>query len=242
MILKLFVGWLWAWRTKTAKVTDPAASQSREIKAAIDTALSREEIWFDDPFEAANALVNAYHAYKNAYTESCQRIAELTIELGVAPPPEVDDGQDVAIPGDRPIYRPEYRFDGLWTDPKVIHNHDFMCDPRYVAAFTAGQQALVHKHNMYWRLHVALYFAAPHWRVISSNAAFGGGSYLRRSPPISIGATRKKYFICSTRSKGWSRRNLPPRNTKRLITTILTTVIHSPWFGRLSPLTPMSGW
>jgi hypothetical protein len=29
------------------------------------------------------------------------------------------------------FYKPEYNYDGLSTDPEVIHNHDFMLDERY---------------------------------------------------------------------------------------------------------------
>lgn len=57
------------------------------------------------------------------------------------------------------LYSPEFDYDGLRTDPKVIHNHDFMKDERYVAAFQAGHMALGLDHPMYWRLHVALFFA-----------------------------------------------------------------------------------
>jgi hypothetical protein len=57
------------------------------------------------------------------------------------------------------IYTPVFDYDGLHNDPKVIHNHDFMRDPRYVKAFRAGQAALGHDHKMFWRLHTALWCA-----------------------------------------------------------------------------------
>jgi hypothetical protein len=57
------------------------------------------------------------------------------------------------------LYAPVFHHDGLWTDPAVIHNHDFMRDPDYVKAYEAGTAALGHEHRMYWRLHVALWCA-----------------------------------------------------------------------------------
>jgi hypothetical protein len=58
------------------------------------------------------------------------------------------------------IYTPIYDYDGLRTDPAVIHNHDFMRDERYIKAMAAGADALGHDHKMYWRLHVALWAAS----------------------------------------------------------------------------------
>lgn len=37
-------------------------------------------------------------------------------------------------------YTPLFAYDGLLTDPKVIHNHDFMRDPRYLKALRAGER------------------------------------------------------------------------------------------------------
>jgi len=71
---------------------------------------------------------------------------------------------DLSDPSDSPlgtdlIYTPTFCYDGLMTDPNVIHNHDFMRDPRFVRAYALGHQALGHDHNMFWRLHVALWCA-----------------------------------------------------------------------------------
>ncbi len=57
-------------------------------------------------------------------------------------------------------HTPLFSYDGLMSDPKVIYNHDFMLDPRYVKAARAGENALEHDHKMYWRLHVALWCAS----------------------------------------------------------------------------------
>lgn len=63
------------------------------------------------------------------------------------------------------IYTPVYDYDGLRTDPAVIHNHDFMRDERYIKAMAAGSEALGHDHKMYWRLHVALWAASRATRL-----------------------------------------------------------------------------
>jgi hypothetical protein len=70
--------------------------------------------------------------------------------------------QPVASP-QRPkegLYTPIFSYDGLINDPKVIHNHEFMRDPRYVRAFEAAEKALGYDHKMFWRLHVALWCAS----------------------------------------------------------------------------------
>ena len=71
------------------------------------------------------------------------------------PAPELSDNSTK----DEPIYTPVFHYDGLWTDPKIIHNHDFMREPRYIQAYEAGFRALAHDHEMFWRLHVALWSA-----------------------------------------------------------------------------------
>jgi len=106
------------------------------LREQIDNALARDGIESPSDTDAVNALVNAYHGYKNAY--------EIVSSRPVGP-------QDVSDNG--------FHYDGLSTDPKVIHNHDFMQDPRYIAAYEAGIAALQLDHKMYWRLHVVLYFA-----------------------------------------------------------------------------------
>ena len=58
------------------------------------------------------------------------------------------------------IYVPIYDFDGLRNDPYIIHNHDFMRDPRFVAAYKRAIKATVIDHRYYWRVHVALWCAS----------------------------------------------------------------------------------
>jgi hypothetical protein len=127
----------------------------RNLRGQIDAALSREGLSFDDDAAAVNALVNAYHGYKNSY-EKLQQGSPLPAPAAVdtaAPTPGAE------APGE-PYYRPIFDFDGLRNDPQVIHNHDFMRDRAYIAAYGAGVDALKLDHKMYWRLHVVLYLAS----------------------------------------------------------------------------------
>ena len=125
----------------------------RHLRSQIDAALAREGVVARDAAEAVNILVNLYHGYRNAYEGSGAATG--------GPDPAADNSD----PGDKGgsdteiIYRPVYDFDGLMSHPKIIHNHDFMRDPAFVDAYRAGVDALQHDHRMYWRLHVALYFA-----------------------------------------------------------------------------------
>ena len=58
------------------------------------------------------------------------------------------------------LYTPIYTYDGLISDPRVIHNHDFMCNPQYIHAYKVAEKALGYEHKMFWRLHVALWCAS----------------------------------------------------------------------------------
>lgn len=58
------------------------------------------------------------------------------------------------------IYTPTYDFNGLRTDPYIVHNHDFMRDARFVRAYQRAVQATVIDHRYYWRVHVALWCAS----------------------------------------------------------------------------------
>ncbi|HTH17395.1 MAG TPA: TylF/MycF/NovP-related O-methyltransferase, partial [Magnetospirillum sp.] len=57
------------------------------------------------------------------------------------------------------FYTPIYNYDGLRTDPRIIHNHDFMRDPTFVAAYSRALKAAGVEQNYYWRVHVALWCA-----------------------------------------------------------------------------------
>ncbi len=104
-------------------------------------------------------LLSERDGYKHAYVELNAEVGRLRMIASGARPP------DPELPADGEIYTPTFSYDGLWTDPKVIHNHDFMCDPRYVAAFQAGDEALGHDHKMFWRLYVALWCAQQACKV-----------------------------------------------------------------------------
>ena len=91
--------------------------------------------------------------YKHAYEITATELGQLKATAAHNTPPTSD------VPQAGSLYRPVFNYDGLKTDPAIIHNHDFMRDPRYVAAFQAGETAFGLDHKMYWRLHVALWCA-----------------------------------------------------------------------------------
>lgn len=57
-------------------------------------------------------------------------------------------------------YAPIYNFDGLRTDPRIIHNHDFMRQPEFIEAYDRSIQASGFDSLYYWRTHVALWCAS----------------------------------------------------------------------------------
>lgn len=63
-----------------------------------------------------------------------------------------------ANPGE--FYTPVFDYDGLRTDPRIIHNHDFMREPRFVAAYRRAVNGAGVDQKYYWRAHVALWCAS----------------------------------------------------------------------------------
>jgi Macrocin-O-methyltransferase (TylF) len=63
------------------------------------------------------------------------------------------------------LYTPIYDYVGLRTDPGIIHNHDFMRDTRFVAAYRRGIAAALSDQQAYWRVHVALWCASLAMRL-----------------------------------------------------------------------------
>lgn len=56
-------------------------------------------------------------------------------------------------------YTPVFDYDGVRNDPAIIHNHDFMKEPRFRRAMQRALQA--HGDSVqFWRLHTALWAAA----------------------------------------------------------------------------------
>ncbi|MCS3840213.1 hypothetical protein HNR03_004837 [Pseudomonas sp. JAI111] len=54
-----------------------------------------------------------------------------------------------------PKVKGEFHSDGLRT----VHNHDFMSDPRYIAAYDRGMEASGADYQWYWRVHLGLWAA-----------------------------------------------------------------------------------
>lgn len=115
------------------------------LRQKINNALASDGLVADNDDDAVNKLISAYHGYKNAYE---------TVSSG-----KIYSQHQTTAGNDTPYYTPVFEYDGLHTDPRVIHNHDFMKDAKYIEACKAGFDALQHDHKMYWRLHTVLYFA-----------------------------------------------------------------------------------
>lgn len=80
-----------------------------------------------------------------------------------APPPAAAVPEQPPAPDPQTktdFYAPVYDFDGLRNDPKVIHNHDFLADPRFVKAYKRGIKAQKEDQHYYWRAYVALWCAS----------------------------------------------------------------------------------
>jgi hypothetical protein len=88
------------------------------------------------------------------------RSLKAAAERPLAAAPAADPAADPDGSGPKEaFYRPVFDFDGLRTDPRTIHNHDFMKEPRFVAAYARGLEAAGSEQHYYWRLHVALWCA-----------------------------------------------------------------------------------
>lgn len=61
----------------------------------------------------------------------------------------------------RPRIDSRYESDGLLT----IHNHDFMEDPEFLAAYKRGVQAAEEDYKWHWRVHIGLWAARSALRV-----------------------------------------------------------------------------
>lgn len=61
----------------------------------------------------------------------------------------------------RPKIESPYDFDGLLS----IHNHDFMNDEEFLAAYSRGTQATGRDYEWYWRVHIGLWAARSAVRV-----------------------------------------------------------------------------
>ncbi|MDU6669996.1 MAG: polysaccharide deacetylase, partial [Bradyrhizobium sp.] len=89
-----------------------------------------------------------------------RRTVELLSAGGASAQSPSSPSVEVERPAGDGIYVPVYDFDGLRNDPYIVHNHDFMRDPRFVAAYKRAVQATVIDHRYYWRVHVALWCAS----------------------------------------------------------------------------------
>lgn len=103
-------------------------------------------------FETAGYTIVRTEYFQDIQSRLAENLTQQSAEVEIPENlPPIESGE---------IYTDIYNYDGLMTDPKIIHNHDFMRDPRYIRAYKLGEAALGHDHKMFWRLHVALWCAS----------------------------------------------------------------------------------
>jgi len=93
-----------------------------------------------------------------ALRDATAEIAQLKLALTTANNPS--PASEAAQPAKPPLYTPVYDYWGLRTDPAIVHNHEFMRDPRFVAAYERGAVAEGYDPKYFWRSHVALWCAS----------------------------------------------------------------------------------
>jgi len=93
-----------------------------------------------------------------ALRDATAELVRLRLELANAAASPSSPGPAPAQQQDG-LYTPVYDHWGLRTDPAIVHNHDFMRDPRFVAAYERGAVAEGYDPKYFWRTHVALWCA-----------------------------------------------------------------------------------
>jgi hypothetical protein len=93
-----------------------------------------------------------------ALRDATAEIVRLKLELATAGTPSSAPAVTESTKGD--LYTPVYDYWGLRTDPAIVHNHDFMRDPRFIAAYKRGAAAEGYDPKYFWRSHVALWCAS----------------------------------------------------------------------------------
>lgn len=92
-----------------------------------------------------------------ALRDASAEIIRLKLELARAASPAATAASPTST---SELYTPVYDYLGLRTDPAVVHNHDFMRDPRFIAAYRRGTAAEGYEPHYFWRTHVALWCAS----------------------------------------------------------------------------------
>jgi Macrocin-O-methyltransferase (TylF) len=74
---------------------------------------------------------------------------------------QIEKIDGAAVATEKPeLYTPMYDYWGLRTDPAIVHNHDFLRDPRFIDAYERGVVAEGYDPRYFWRTHVALWCAS----------------------------------------------------------------------------------
>lgn len=112
------------------------------------------------------------------------------------------------------LSRPElYSQDCLTT----FHNHDFMREPRFVAAYERGIKASGVDHHIHWRVHVALWVASQVSHLPGAFVECGVSRGFLSSAIMQFlewNSLRKEYYLFDT-FHGLEERYLTPREKKK---------------------------
>lgn len=95
-----------------------------------------------------------------ALRDASAELIKLKLQLADAANSDGSAAPAPADNGNHKLYTPVYDYCGLRTDPAIVHNHDFMRDPRFIAAYERGVIAEGYEPRYFWRTHVALWCAS----------------------------------------------------------------------------------
>jgi hypothetical protein len=122
---------------------------------------------------------------------------KLLRQLGKRLLPKAKEEQEHESPSHFPLEPPVYDQDGLRT----VHNHDFLTDPRFVAAYERGIQAAGKDFKWHWRVHVGLWVAANAARLEGDFVECGVGRGFMSSAIMSYlnwSSVAKTFFLLDT--------------------------------------------
>ncbi|WP_315750925.1 MULTISPECIES: TylF/MycF/NovP-related O-methyltransferase [unclassified Bradyrhizobium] len=94
-----------------------------------------------------------------ALRDASAELIKLKLQLAGATDGRDNSTAPASAAANHKLYTPVYDYCGLRTDPAVVHNHDFMQDPRFIAAYERGVVAEGYDPRYFWRTHVALWCA-----------------------------------------------------------------------------------
>jgi hypothetical protein len=139
-----------------------ALQQASQSLAAEESILVREG---DDTTVIPKGALALLVRESRLLREQAGQLAQMRREMEIMRANQSDAAAAASVepdlkPVDNGFYSPVFHFDGMANDPRIIHNHDFLKDPRFVAAYSRAIKAAGVDYKYYWRVHVALWCAS----------------------------------------------------------------------------------